>query len=263
MKNLIIILLILITLITKRQTTTLRSFTEQKLVNSEGTTGTQQHCTIYKLSNSGFVVVWQDGPSLTHRMQIFNEVGDKIGTNISIIANCSAYKNFIADLGNNKFAFACVDNTTSKLIIYDYNGNVLSGPIIVTTTAAAHVSNINMMKIDNGNLVFVWLSTSYGIYYSVVSVTGNLIVNATLPASGNFRSGLVLESFSNNRFIICYKQSASATPNYADNVYCMVKDSLGVTSIPLITVENYTSSIYSNYRKNCTLFGYRTGENEI
>jgi hypothetical protein len=247
MKNLKIILLILITLIIKHQTTTLGSFPEQKLVNSDSTTGNQVHCTINKLSNSGFVVVWYDAETLTHKMQLYNDIGDKIGRNISIISNCSSYKNFVTDLGNNQFAFACVESSTAKLILYDYNGNVLSGPINVAATLA-YTRNFNMTKIDNGNLVFVWIPSTYEIYFIIVTITGNIIANGFVPYVGTIRTSLVLESFVNNSFIICYKESVNTTPNFTDNVYCLVYNSLGNLALPLIIVETYTAGGFCGYQ---------------
>jgi hypothetical protein len=231
-------LITLITFILNSKALVLRSFPQQSLVNSEGTIGSQTYPTIYNLTNNNFVVVWNDAQALTFKMQIYNEVGDKQGANISIISNCYSFKTCIVDLGNNKFAFSCSIAGITQLIIYDYSGTVILGPI-TGFNLAAHF-NYNIAKLDDGSIVLSALSVSYVIYYSIVSQTGNILVQNTIATNGYNRESMVVESFANNQFIICWYEKS--TP---ENILCRIFNALGVQE-QAITVDTTLGSIPVN-----------------
>jgi hypothetical protein len=243
-----LLIIILITLIGKDQTVILRNFVTtptQQLVN-DNINGAQSNGGIYNLSNDGFVIVWVDTSTQKHYMQIYNEMGDKLGTNIYIITGCSSFKSFIVDLGNNKFAFACFQSSFARLIVYDYNGSALLGPTKVSSSST-WLENFYIAKLDDGSLVLAWSSTLTEIHYSIVTQSGEFIVEGTIIQSQGYNiHGLALESFQNNRFILCWREIRSS-----DYMFCQVINSIGVTSIPQFQFDNFPSGVGAGYNGLC------------
>jgi hypothetical protein len=242
MKNIKMLTIILFILIEKDQAVILRCFATQELVNNN-IDGSQSTGGIYKLSNDCFVIVWLDSPTQNYYMQIYNEVGEKQGTNIYIISNCSGNKNFIADLGNNKFAFACFKDTYAQLIVYDYNGSAILGPM-KASSSTTWLENICIAKLDDGSLVLSWSSTLTDIYYSIVTQSGMILVEGRIPQpQGYNRHSLQVESFQNNRFITCWREIGPG----ADYIYCQVMNSLGVTSIQQFQIDTLPTGLIAGY----------------
>jgi hypothetical protein len=189
------------------QSITLRGLPSEILVN-ENTTGQQNYANIYKLTNDYIILVWSDVPLKKLMMQLYDPVGTKQGSNLTLCSNCSGTKTFLVDLLNGKFAATYYDlYTTMKLKIYDYNGNVILGPVNASSQTIVY-NNICITKLDDGNIVIAWNYSATKFAFSIVSQTGTIITELSYTNGYNIFS-LVIESFSNNRFIVCWREQST------------------------------------------------------
>jgi hypothetical protein len=227
----LLIFYLIITLISS-QSITLRSFPNELLVN-EYSVGQQSYPTVYKLANEkNIIIVWHDVPLKKLLMQIYDSVGTKQGSNLTICTNCTYNKTFLVDLSNRKFAATYYDlYTTMKLKIYDYNGNVILGPVNASSQTNL-IENIYITKLDDGTLVIAWIYSATKFAFSIVTQTGTIIAESSYTNGYNIFS-LVMESFSNNRFIICWREHSAM-----EYIYLKIFNSLG-TPVQQITAVSF------------------------
>jgi hypothetical protein len=209
MSRKLICICVVILLTLTSQTTVLRSFTNQILVN-DSIPGQQRLSYIYMLDNEYILVVFYDQNVPTKIFfQIFDPLGVKVGNNKGGLEASSTTRNFVAVLAGGKFALALISSSLPSLYVYNYLGDLVAGPFTVSTVVASTNITINIVKLDNGNVAIAWYSSSSNtINVAIMKIDGTKI-NEFNFTSANIKCGLVLESVDQNRFAICWTNTVS------------------------------------------------------
>ncbi|MCV6622907.1 MAG: Ig-like domain-containing protein [Cellvibrionaceae bacterium] len=146
---------------------------------------------ITTLSNGNIVLSWQDhqlGEAGIIRASIYSATGELLQSNFDISSSAAAQQwPFISALDDGGFAVSWHENNEhgeSAVMIqsFDENGTALNDEAFFVANATAG-EQAEIAGLDNGNILVSWVSEdedNTGVYYSIVSPKGELVVEQTL-----------------------------------------------------------------------------------
>jgi Ca2+-binding RTX toxin-like protein len=186
------------------------------LVNSSGTSGTQELPEIARLANGGFVIAWKDVSDLTVKAQAYTAAGVADGGIASFSSNGGINQRIdLIGLAAGGYAVSYLGIGTTGARVSAVNG---AGSAIVTNLALSDGTGGqsqfgSLTQLANGNIAVVFNNSAFTTLTSRIfdsnfnPVTGNQITGITAVPTDHPRMATLLDG----RFMVVFGGSANDT----------------------------------------------------
>jgi hypothetical protein len=235
-KESITIAILILTITISYSAIVLKQALQNEIILEDNPSNNSKYPHVKLLDNDYIVVAWFDITSLKIAFQIFDPVGRKQGTNITIGPANSLYRRYIESLPNNKFIICYSYSGNISGQIYNYEGTTSGSPFIINNDMPGFYESLEIARLSNGNFVVLWNADMYSLYYKVFSANGSpLTASILILESSTDKSSPAIKAKDNNSFIICWREIGLIN----DSLLCRFFDTNGAIGLTNITIDTF------------------------
>jgi hypothetical protein len=194
---------------------------------------------VKRFDNKNFVIAFFDDSASKIGFQIYDQVGRKIGTNVAIgPASSSVYKRYLEVIPGNLFITAINNAGDIEAFIYNYNG-IFQSQFAVNSDMMGVYDSVDVLRLTNGNLVFVWTKLTTAIYYRVFDSNGNNLGSSIMVDDLiSVKCSPSLKPGTGSSFMLCWRKNVGIF----DSIYCRYHNEAGALGAGNVLIDSFISS---------------------